>query len=382
MKDKRETILVVDDEASYKTAFEYLLEDKYSVLYAPTGKEAVNKIKRQNVDLVVLDIGLPDISGIDVLKQIKEYSSDIEVIMLTARSSVEAIVESIKSGANEYIVKPFVEEEILLKVKNILEKKVLKRELEYFKKKSFKDFVGEDKKIKDIFRLVDIIVDKQCNVLILGESGTGKELIAKAIHKRSKRNKKPFRIISCASLPETLVESELFGYNKGTFTGAVKNQKGKIETAAGGTVLFDDIDNLSLEIQAKLLRVVETKEITRIGASKPIKVNVRFLASSNKNLERLVSEGNFREDLFYRLNVVSIEIPPLRERKEDIPILVASFLKAYEKEDGEKKIFTQKAVEKLMEPDWYGNVRELKNFVKKICIIEKSDTIDHNNIIF
>lgn len=379
---KKGTILVVDDEHGVRQSFNMVLKNEYNVLLAETGQKAMNVFSKNSVDLILLDIILPDANGLELLEHFKEMDSNTEVIMVTAVKAIHMAVKAIKLGAYDYIVKPFVVEDILNIVNRALEKHQLVKEVTYLRNEldryhPFDKIVGKDKKMNDIFDLISAISDSDGPVLIQGESGTGKELVARAIHRLSPRKEKPFVVINCAAIPETLMESEIFGHKKGAFTGATQNKIGKLEIADKGIVFLDDVDILSIGMQAKLLRVIQEKEFERLGSNKIIKVNIRFVAASNKDLKELVVQEDFREDLYYRLNVFPINIPPLRKRKGDIPHLLDHFLRLYTREKREpQKKFSKSAVKILSEHyNWPGNVRELQNIVERLVTITKGSVI-------
>ncbi|MGD9320237.1 MAG: sigma-54 dependent transcriptional regulator, partial [Desulfobacteraceae bacterium] len=361
--DKRPTILVVDDEYGVRQSFNMVLKDEYTVLLTGTGEEAIDIFTKSPVDLILLDILLPDINGIDLLEKFKELDPNTEIIMVTAVKEIQTAVKAIKLGAYEYIIKPFTVDDVLTLISRALEKRNLMREVTYLRGEleryhPFEEMVGKDKAMREIFDLISDISHSDGTVLIQGESGTGKELVARAIHNLSPRSAHPFVVINCAAIPGTLMESEIFGHMKGAFTGATSTTVGKLEIASKGTVFLDDIDSLDINMQAKLLRVIQEKEFERLGSTKVIKIDVRFVAASNKNLQELMSGGNFREDLFYRLQVFPMELPPLRERKADIPLLLNHFLEMQAKNTGKaSKSFSEKAIKALMEYDWPGNVR-------------------------
>jgi two-component system NtrC family response regulator len=325
---------------------------------------------------------LPEIDGIEVLKNIKEIDDSIEVIMITAVAAVKTAVEAMKQGAYDYITKPFDIEALKSLLKNPLDKRRLQKENRYLKsvveaKSEFEKIVGVSPQIKEIFSLIaDIAQNPTSTVLITGESGTGKELVARAIHNRSPRSSSLFVAVNCAAIPENLIESELFGHEKGAFTGAFERRAGKFELASGGTLFLDEISALPFSMQAKLLRAIQEKEIERIGGSKLIPVDVRIIAATNKNLKELVAQGEFREDLFFRLNVIPINLPPLRERKTDIPVLVEHFLHNFNLSFN-KKIsgLSPEAMEKLMEYNWPGNVRELENLMERLVALSKETAL-------
>jgi two-component system response regulator AtoC len=384
--EKRATILVVDDEHGVRQSFYMVLKDEFNVLLAGTGNEAIDIFSKNTIDLILLDILLPDIDGIELLARLKEMDPNTEIIMVTAVKEIQTAVKAIKLGAFEYIIKPFVVDEVITIIHRALEKcslvkevAFLRNELERFQ--PFEKMVGNDKKMKKIFELISTIAQSDGTVLVHGESGTGKELVARAIHRLSSRKDQPFVVISCAAIPATLMESEIFGYNKGAFTGAVNTTIGKLEIAHKGSVFLDDIDSLDINMQGKLLRVIQEKEFERLGSTKVIKIGVRFIAASNKDLEELISKGEFREDLFYRLNVFPIELPPLRERRDDIPLLLDHFLEFHSKGGSTlAKRFSQEAIKILMRYDWPGNIRELENLVERLSTLCKEPVIHLKDI--
>jgi DNA-binding NtrC family response regulator len=384
--DKRATILVVDDENGIRQSFKMLLKDGFNVLLAENGKEAEDLLAKNPVDLILLDILLPDINGLDLLQRLKSLDPNPEVIMVTAVKEIQSAVRAMKLGAYEYIIKPFLVDDVLNLIQRALEKRSLVKQVTYLRNelervRPFDEIVGKDEKMLKIFDLISSIADSDGAVLIQGESGTGKELVARAIHRLSPRKDQPFVVIACAAIPPTLVESELFGYHKGAFTGALRTTLGKLEMANKGTVFLDDIDTLDVNMQAKLLRVIQEKEFERLGTTKVIKLDVRFLASSNKDLPQLIQAGGFREDLFYRLNVLPIQLPPLRHRKKDIPLLIDHFLQINAKRSGKPaKSFSKEAISALMEYDWPGNVREIQNLVERCFTISREPVIQLQDI--
>ena len=328
---RRATVLVVDDEHGIRQSLNMVLKDDFHVLLAATGAEAVDTFTKNAVHLVLLDILLPDIEGLALLKRLKEIDSEAEIIMVTAVKDVQTAVQCIKLGAYEYIMKPFIVAEVINVINRALEKHSLVKEVAYLRNElerchPFEKILGDDQKMRDIFSLIETISKSNGAVLIQGESGTGKELVARAIHNLSPRRKLPFVVVNCAAIPPTLMESEIFGYRRGAFTGATMTTLGKLEIADKGDVFLDDIDLLDINMQAKLLRVIQEKEFERLGSHKVIKVDIRFVAASNKHLPDMIPHGTFREDLFYRLNVFPITLPPLRERRGDIPLLLDHFL--------------------------------------------------------
>jgi DNA-binding NtrC family response regulator len=379
------TILVVDDERGVRQSFNMILKDDYLVLLASTGKEALAMVEQNAVDLVLLDILLPDSNGLDLLQQLKETDPNIEVIMVTAVKEIQTAVQAIKLGAHEYIIKPFVVDDILTAISRALEKRRLVKEVTYLKHEleryqPFEKMVGQDAQMVKVFGLIAAVSQSEGTVLVQGESGTGKELVARAIHNRSPRRDRPFVVINCAAIPATLMESALFGHTKGAFTGAAATAIGKLEIAHKGTVFLDDIDSLDVNMQAKLLRVIQEKEFERLGSNKIIKVDVRFVAASNKNLDNMIVREKFRHDLYYRLNVFPLMLPPLRERPSDIPLLLEHFLARQAQQSGKPtKRFSPQAVKVLCEYDWPGNVRELQNLVERLFTITKGTIIDLEN---
>ena len=379
--NKKATILVVDDENGIRESFKMVLKDEYDVLFAEKGEEAVQIFTKTNVDLILLDILLPDIDGLDLLEKLKSIDPHPEIIMVTAVKEIQTAVKAIKLGAYEYLIKPFVVEDVLNIIKRALEKHSLIKEVTYLRKEleryhPFEEIIGEDDRMKAVFDLIYSISDSEGAILIQGESGTGKELVARAIHNLSPRKDCPFVVINCAAIPSTLMESELFGHRKGAFTGATQTTMGKLEIADKGTVFLDDIDTLDTNMQAKLLRVIQEKEFQKLGTTNVIKIDARFLAATNKNLEELISQEKFREDLYYRLNVFPVELPPLRQRRSDIQLLLNYFLDQNAKRTGKpSKRFSKRAVKTLKEYHWPGNVRELQNLVERCFTISKEQII-------
>ena len=376
------TILVVDSERSMREFLSIMLErDGYSVVTKDNGSDAIEFIKGHDLDLIIADIGMPKITGIDILRESVALHPKTPVIMITAFASTEVAIEAMKLGAYDYITKPFNVDETKIIIKNAIEKKrqldeniSLKEELKG--RYQFSNIVGKSDKIQKVFELIMKVANSKSSVLITGESGTGKELVARAIHYNGDRKDKPFVSISCGAIPETLLESELFGHQKGAFTVDDSDKKGLFEIADGGTFFLDEVSEAPLSIQAKLLRVLQEKEFKRVGGVKDIKVDVRVIAATNKNLRELIAEGKFREDLYYRLNVIPVELPPLRERKEDIQLLANHFIGKYNvinKKD--IKGIEPKAMEIIERYKWRGNVRELEN------VIERAVTLEIGNVI-
>jgi two-component system response regulator AtoC len=382
---KRATILVVDDEQGVRQSFYMVLKDEFEVLLAETGNQAIDIFSKNAVDVILLDILLPDINGIELLERLKDMDPNTEIIMITAVKEIQTAVKAIKQGAYEYIIKPFNVDEVITVIRRALEKHTLVKEVTYLKGElervqPFEKMVGNDEKMMKIFDLISIISQSDGTALVQGESGTGKELVARAIHRRSPRKDRPFVVISCAAIPATLMESEIFGHTKGAFTGAVHTAMGKLEIAHRGTILLDDIDSLDINMQGKLLRVIQEREFERLGSTKVIRVDVRFIAASNQDLEELINKGEFREDLFYRLNVFPVMVPPLRERKQDIPSLLNHFLELFSKGDNHPKRFSPEAIKVLMKYDWPGNVRELENLVQRLSTLCRGPVIHLRDI--
>ena len=381
-------ILVVDDEMIVCESCKRILEEeRYEVETALSGKEAFDKMKANPFDIVITDLKMPGIDGMEVLKTFRKEYPDSIIIMITGFSTVETAVEAMKLGAFDYIPKPFTPDEVSIVVKRAIEKKSLMTENVYLRqelqeKYGFHNIVGKSKKMQEIYRIIAKVATTDSTVLIYGQSGTGKELIARAIHFNSPRGEKQFVPVDCAVLSENLLESELFGHVRGSFTGAVTTKPGLFEVADGGTVFLDEVGNISLSIQAKLLRVLQEREFTPVGGTKAKKVDIRLIAATNKDLEKMIKEETFREDLYYRLNIVPIYLPPLRERQEDIPILAVHFLKKYAEEMGKTiKGFTPEAMEKLMRYPWPGNVRELENVIERTVVMIDDEMVRVEHLI-
>jgi DNA-binding NtrC family response regulator len=375
--DSKATILIVDDEDGIRDSMRMLLKDQYRLVFSGNGREALKLFKSESPDLVLLDIRLPEIDGLEVLSRMKDLDPEAEVIMLTALNTINYAVSAMKAGAYDYLTKPFDIEAIQSIIEKVLEKKSLRKQNLYLreeieKKYSFEKIVGRSKPIKEIFNLIGQVAKSDSTVLIYGESGTGKELVARAIHNLSKRKEKLFVPVNCAAIPENLLESELFGHERGAFTGAFDRKLGKFEIADGGTLFLDEIGSLPLPMQGKLLRVLQEKEIERVGGTKTIPVDVRIISATNSDL----SKDRFREDLFFRLNVIPILIPPLRERREDIRLLMEHFLGIYNREFGKKiKGFTKGAEAAFVNYSWPGNVRELSNLIERLAVLQNEGSI-------
>ena len=379
MAKKPYRILVVDDEASMRDFLSIMLHrDGYHVDSAVDGAQAVKHLKDHNYDLVISDIQMPQLDGLKLLKHVKERNPETVVIMITAFSSTEEAVEAMKQGAYDYITKPFKNEEIRLVINNALERKLLRQENVELKKAleqrySFSGLIGKSKPMQDVFNLIEKVAASRVNVLISGESGTGKELVARAVHYQSERKGKPFVPINCGAIPENLLESELFGHEKGSFTGASQQKSGLFEVADGGTLFLDEIAELPQMMQVKLLRVLQEQEIRRVGGNVNIKIDVRLIAATNKELDLEVAENRFREDLFYRLNVIPLHLPALRERREDIPLLIEHFTQQTTGRD-EIKI-NEAAMRRLLDYSWPGNVRELENIIERCLVLGVEDQL-------
>ena len=375
-------ILVVDDEESMRELLEIALrKEGYRLTLAESGRKAIEIFDKSSPDLVISDIKMPDMSGVEVLRHVKETDPSVPVIMMTAYASADTAVEALRLGAYDYLTKPFKLEELKANIRNALEKVRLKRENETLKRELKKtqgldSMLGGSRVMLELFEHIKSVATTNSTVLITGESGTGKELAAKAIHVRSPRAGEPFVSINCGAVPETLLESELFGHLKGSFTGATTNHKGLFEVAHRGTILLDEIAEMSPTMQVKFLRVLQEKKIRRIGSTEELDVDVRILAATNKDLERGVQDRTFREDLYYRLNVIPIHMPPLRERREDIPLLASHFL-AKSAASTRKNLtkIADEAMERLQAYDWPGNVRELENVIERAVALETSGVI-------
>jgi len=375
-------ILIVDDELIVRESLgNWLKEEGYLVDTCDNGHEALKKIQSRGCDLLVADVKMPGMDGIELLEKSKQADPELQVLVMTAYASIDTAVQAMKKGAFDYIVKPFDPENVSQIIRRALKFKMLEKEnillrKELEKKYGIDEIIGKSKKMEEVFDLIRTVAGSEAVVMIRGESGTGKELIARAIHANSKRKYGPLIALSCGSLPETLLESELFGYEKGAFTGAQYSRKGRIEMADGGTLFLDEIGDISPKTQVDLLRVLQEKIIYRLGSTKPTKIDVRFVSATNRDLEKAVREGTFREDLYYRLNVVSINVPPLRERKEDIPLLANHFFKKFIVVDSKKiNAISGQAMELLIAYHWPGNVRELENAIERAVVVSKTSEI-------
>jgi two-component system, NtrC family, response regulator PilR len=383
----KERILVVDDEQSMREFLDIMLKKEgYRVTLASNGEEVLRFIEKEIFDLILMDIRMPRMDGITVLRRVKAISPETIVIMITAYASADTAIKAMKEGAYDYITKPFKVEEIKLIIKNALEKKNLQNENILLKqvvrdRYHFGNIIGQSPKMSTLYDLLEKVSATKTNILITGESGTGKELVAKAIHYNSPRKEKPFVTLNCGAIPESLIESELFGHVKGAFTDAIATKKGLFEVADEGTIFLDEISELPLLMQVKLLRVLQDKEFKRVGGTDDIRVDVRIISATNKDLEEGVREKRFREDLFYRLNVIQIKLPPLRERREDIPLLATHFLKRYSDELS-KNILTisPEALRILLNYEYPGNVRELQNIIERAVALETAQELSAENL--
>ena len=381
MKEKPR-ILVVDDEESIRMMLRAVLEEEgYEIIEAADGPEAVKAVEQNPLDLILLDIRMTTMDGIETLTEIRKISPFVPVLMMTAYATVKTAVEALKAGAFEYLAKPLDIEELKILVQKALEYYRLREENLTLKERlgsrfDFSRIIGKGRKMKELFDFLAQVAPSEATVLILGESGTGKELVANAIHHNSPRTQQPFVKVACAALPETLLESELFGHEKGAFTGAIARREGRFQAAHRGTIFLDEVGEMSLAIQTKLLRVLQEREFEPVGSSRTAKVDVRVIAATNKDLGKEIKEGRFRDDLFYRLNVIPIHLPPVRERKEDIPALANHFLSLYrEKNKKEIKEISPKALDLLIRHDWPGNIRELENCLERAVIVARGELI-------
>jgi nitrogen regulation protein NR(I) len=383
-----QTVLIVDDDKSIRYSLKRMMEGNFSILTAQNGEEALNQFKGTSPDLVIMDIKMPGRNGIDVLKEIKSIDPKSLVIIMTAYGTTETAIEAMKYGAFDYILKPFP----IPQMKGLIEKalslrRLMKREVTYASvevagEDEREQIIGSSAKMQEIYKMIGQVAPSDVTVLLRGESGTGKELIARAIYHHSLRANQPFLPVNCAAIPDTLLESELFGHEKGAFTGATSRRIGKLEQCQGGTIFLDEIGDMSLSTQAKLLRVLQERSFERLGGTETIKVDIRFIVATNKDLEEAISSGKFREDFYYRLNVVSIKIPLLRERKEDIPDLVSYFLKKFNGELKKRIIgITLTAMEKITTYEWPGNVRQLENVLKRAMVLCQGEWISEDQLL-
>jgi two-component system, NtrC family, nitrogen regulation response regulator NtrX len=374
------SILVVDDEESILTSLSSILQDEgYEVTVAMNGAEAVRVYTMEPPDLMLLDIWMPEMDGMETLRRVRELVPTAQVMMMSGHGSIETAVKAIKLGAYDYIEKPLSLENVTLRVKHALDQYRLEQENRTLRTTVQRKFelVGQSPVMQQLRRLIETAGPTNSRVLIGGENGTGKELVARAIHQHSARASRPFVAVNCAAIPETLIESELFGHEKGSFTGATSMKRGQFEQADGGTLFLDEIADMSLSTQAKVLRALQEQQFTRVGGTKLLKVDVRVLAASNKDLIKEIEKGSFREDLFYRLNVVPIIVPPLRERREDMPLLIRHFMTVHAEEQGLRiKEISPEAMAVFQQYDWPGNIRELRNLIERLMIMTPGPVID------
>jgi two-component system response regulator HydG len=380
-------ILIVDDDLAHRVMLKKLLGGwGYSVTEADDGAVAIEEVRRRSFDLILMDIRMMKVSGIEALEQIKKINPTIPVIIMTAYASVETAVSALKKGAYDYLTKPLDFDELQIVMKRATEHSLLKKENDYLKERLGEKFdrqnmIGQGSAMVRLLEIVEQVAPTEATILITGDSGTGKEMIANAIHANSNRKQAPFVKINCAALTETLLESELFGHEKGAFTGADRKREGKFLQADGGSIFLDEVSEMSQAMQVKLLRVLQERELTRVGGSEVLKVDVRVIAASNKDLKKEIQTARFREDLFYRLNVVALTVPPLRERKEDIPLLAQHFLQGFAVKNSKNVInFTPKAIEKLMQYPWPGNVRELMNAIERAVVLSRNTYLDEGEL--
>ena len=380
-------ILVVDDEDIIRESISYILgKEGYAVETAENGAIAYEKVQKDHYDLVISDIEMPEMKGIDLLEKIVRLNLHTSVIMITAYGSLETAIRALRAGAGDYLLKPLDFDELSVKVSRIFQLKDLIRENQVLKHElhrqyDFSNIIGKSKRMQNIFKMIRAISETDSTVLITGNSGTGKELVAKAIHFNSKRRNKPFIAVNCGAISETLIESELFGHKKGSFTGATYDKEGFIKAADEGTLFLDEVSEMPLNLQVKLLRVLQEREFIPVGNTSPTKINVRFVASTNRNLTEEIEKGRFREDLFYRLNVVEVRLPSLTERKDDIPILADHFLNYYRHQMNKSiKGFDYSAVRALINHEWRGEVRELENVIERAVIFAESEYITVNDL--
>ncbi len=372
-----EKILVVDDERNILLVLnKFLKQEGFQVETAKSYEEAISRLADSGFDLIITDMRLPGRSGLDLLKWVKEKTPELPVIVITAYGSIENAVEAMKIGAANYLTKPIEHDEMLAIIRHaLMHSRAFSEDLSAHQREQY-GIIGRSRAIQDVLSTIGIVGNSRANILITGESGTGKELVAKAIHNASQRREFPFVAINCAAIPKELMENELFGHEAGAYTGAMSKEIGKAETANKGTLFLDEIGEMPLSMQVKLLRFIQEKEFYRIGGTKPIKADCRIIAATNRNLEKEIETGGFREDLYYRLNVISVHMPPLRERKEDIPLLADHFIKKYALENQKFiKGIDQAAMDALLNYDWTGNIRELENIIERAIVLTKQETI-------
>ncbi|WP_445663993.1 sigma-54-dependent transcriptional regulator [Fodinibius sp. AD559] len=374
------SILIADDEDSIRESLTIVLEDEgYNCTAVKDGSEAIDAIDKASYDIIVTDLKMPNASGIDVLEYALKHSSDTLTIIITAHGTIETAIQALRKGAADYILKPLEFDEVLIRIQNLLEHKNLAQENKYLREQidkeyNFNHIIGESSAMKKVYKMVERVSQAKSNVLVTGQSGTGKELVARAIHSNSDRSKKPFLAINCGAIPENLVESELFGHKKGSFTGANSDKDGVFVAAHGGTVFLDEVAEIPLNLQVNLLRVIQEREVKPVGSNQMVSFDTRIIAATNKDIEKEVEEGNFRDDLYYRLNVVEISLPPLEQRREDIPLLAHHFLQKYNKElKRNLKGINSDAMGAMMAYEWKGQVRELENVIERAVLLSDGD---------
>ena len=382
-------VLVVDDEPMVCLALtNWLEEENYFAQAVEDGPQAVKAVREENWDIVLLDLRMPGMDGMEVLKQVKEIAPQTVVIMMTAYASIPGAVQAMQEGAYDYIVKPLDVDQLTLMLKRIVEHQQLITENILLRKRlteqyEYEDIIGRSEAMQEVFSMIKAVTDTNATVLITGETGTGKELVARAIHSNSSQRYGPFVATSCGALPETLLESELFGYEKGAFTGADRTKKGRFELAHGGTLFLDEVGDISMKTQIRLLRVLQEKSFSRLGGTEQIKVDVRLVSATNRDLVAAIEEGSFRSDLYYRLNVVSIQLPPLRERIDDVPLLAAHFINKYNVEFNKKfDRVDRKAMDFMLDYHWPGNVRELENVIERALVIDQGPQMKVKHLPF
>ncbi len=382
-------ILVVDDEPMVCLALtNWLEEENYFAQAVEDGPQAIGAVREENWDIVLLDLRMPGMDGMEVLKQVKEIAPQTVVIMMTAYASIPGAVQAMQEGAYDYIVKPLDVDQLTLMLQRIVEHQQLITENILLRKRlteqyEYEDIIGRSEAMQEVFEMIKAVTDTNATVLITGETGTGKELVARAIHSNSSQRYGPFVATSCGALPETLLESELFGYEKGAFTGADRTKKGRFELAHGGTLFLDEVGDISIKTQIKLLRALQEKSFSRLGGTEPIKVDLRLVSATNRDLVAAIEDGSFRSDLYYRLNVVTIQLPPLRERKDDVPLLAAHFINKYNVEFNKQfDRVNRKAMDFLMDYHWPGNVRELENVIERAIVIAQGPEVKIDHLPF